>query len=47
MRIRVLEASIANEYFSGVDDLTMPRSQFCALSLPVQRCLWWRIKSTS
>jgi len=35
--IRVLEASIANEYFSGVDDLTMPQSQFCALSLPVQK----------
>ncbi len=47
VRICVLEASIANEYFSGVDDLTMPQSQFCALSLPVQRCLWWRIKSTS
>ena len=37
VRIRVLEASIANEYFSGVDDLTMPQSQFCALSLPVQK----------
>ena len=37
LRIRVLEASIANEYFSGVDDLTMPQSQFCALSLPVQK----------
>lgn len=37
MRIRVLEASIASEYFSGVDDLTMPQSQFCALSLPVQK----------
>lgn len=37
VRIRVLEASIASEYFSGVDDLTMPQSQFCALSLPVQK----------
>jgi hypothetical protein len=37
VRIRVLEASIANEYFAGVDDLTMPQSQFCALSLPVQK----------
>ena len=36
VRIRVLEASIASEYFSGVDDLTMPQSQFCALSLPVR-----------
>ena len=37
MRIRVLEASIANEYFSGVDDITMPQSFFCSLSLPVQK----------
>lgn len=37
VRIRVLDASIASEYFSGVDDLTVPQSQFCALSLPVQK----------
>lgn len=47
VRIRVLEASIADEYFSGVDDLTMPQSQFCALSLPVQKVFVVEIKSTS
>lgn len=36
VRFRILDGSISQKYYSGIDDLSIPISQFQCLSLPVQ-----------
>jgi hypothetical protein len=37
VRFRILDRSISRQYFSGIDDLSIPVSQFEQLELPVKR----------
>ncbi|MEL7161221.1 MAG: Wadjet anti-phage system protein JetD domain-containing protein [Bacteroidota bacterium] len=39
VRLRLLDAAITQEYFSGVDDLSLPLDQFAALDLPLRRVI--------
>ena len=39
VRFRILDKSISREYFSGIDDLSIPVSQFEQLKLPVKNVL--------
>ncbi|SDF93591.1 hypothetical protein SAMN04488589_1739 [Methanolobus vulcani] len=37
IRLKILDPKIAHEFFSGVDDLSIPQSQFNQLNLPCKR----------
>ena len=37
VRFRILDKSISNQYFSGIDDLSIPISQFEKLELPIKK----------
>ncbi len=37
VRMRLIDRKFADKYFTGVDDLTFTRSQFCRLDLPLQK----------
>ena len=37
LRFRILDKSISNQYFSGIDDLSIPISQFEKLELPIKK----------
>jgi hypothetical protein len=37
VRFRILDRNIAQSYFSGIDDLTIPISQFAKLNLPLKK----------
>ncbi|MEM1124148.1 MAG: DUF3322 domain-containing protein, partial [Bacteroidota bacterium] len=39
VRFKVLDVQIAQQYFSGLTDLSIPVSQFCQLTLPIERVL--------
>jgi len=39
VRFRILDKNISQQYFSGIDDLSIPISQFEKLKLPVKRVL--------
>lgn len=46
VRFRVLDAALSATYFSGLDDLEIPLSQFQNLALPLQRVLIVENKTT-
>lgn len=39
IRCKILDQQIAKTYFSGLDDLSIPVSQFCALQLPLENVI--------
>lgn len=46
IRFKILDKEISHEYFSGIDDLSIPVSQFEKLKLPVKRVLVVENKTT-
>lgn len=46
IRFKVLDTEIAHKFFSGIDDLAIPVSQFEMLNLPIERALVMENKTT-
>lgn len=46
IRFKVLDTEIAHKFFSGIDDLAIPVSQFEKLDLPIERALVMENKTT-
>lgn len=46
IRFKVLDKTISQEFFSGIDDVAIPISQFEALNLPIKRVLVVENKTT-
>lgn len=46
IRFKILDKAISQQYFSGLDDLAIPVSQFEALKLPIKRVLVVENKTT-
>lgn len=46
IRFKILDKEISQEYFSGIDDLAIPVSQFETLNLPIKRVLVVENKTT-
>lgn len=46
IRFKVLDKSIADKYFSGIDDVAIPTSQFEKLNLPIKKVLVVENKTT-
>lgn len=46
IRFKILDKEISKQYFSGLDDLAIPVSQFEALNLPIKRVLVVENKTT-
>lgn len=39
IRFKILDSNIANEYFSGLSDISIPVSQFCNMKLPIEKVI--------
>jgi hypothetical protein len=46
VRFKILDKEVSQKYFSGIDDVSIPVSQFEALDLPVERVIVFENKTT-
>ncbi|MUP40060.1 Wadjet anti-phage system protein JetD domain-containing protein [Labilibaculum euxinus] len=46
VRFKILDKEVSQKYFSGIDDVSIPVSQFEALDLPVERVIIFENKTT-